>query len=173
MSRSANCGLWRRPRRRLRKKTAEAIQKEVTREVEQLLRILFSARRKTGHFDLEAIEMAVRSALHQAGAAALTELLRFPAPAADQRSTACSCGQHAHYHQQRSKPVLTAVGQVEVWHSYDLCPRCHTGQFPADAELDIEHTQYSPGVRRMLATVGQAAPVDHGRQRMQLWLIWR
>lgn len=112
--------------------------------------------------------MAVRSALHQAGAAALTELLRFPAPAADQRTTACSCGHRAHYHEQRSKPVLTAVGQVEVSRPYYVCPRCHTGQFPADAELDIEHTEYSPGVRRMLATVGQAAPFDHGRQQMRL-----
>ncbi|HSW48691.1 MAG TPA: hypothetical protein VLH09_00885 [Bryobacteraceae bacterium] len=38
-------------------------------------------RKKTGRLDLEAIEMAVRSALHRAGAAALTELLQFPAPA--------------------------------------------------------------------------------------------
>jgi hypothetical protein len=60
------------------------------------------------------------------------------------------------------------VGQVEVSRPYYVCPRCHTGQFPADAELDIEHTEYSPGVRRMLATVGQAAPFDHGRQQMQL-----
>src|SRR6185369_7569323 len=67
------------------KKTAEAIQKEVTREVEQLLRIAFGARRKTGRLDLEALEMAVRSAMHQAGAAALTKLLQFPAPATDQR----------------------------------------------------------------------------------------
>ena len=58
------------------KKTAEAIQREVTREVNQLLSVLFSARRKTGQVDLEAIEMAVRSAMHQAGAAALTKLLQ-------------------------------------------------------------------------------------------------
>jgi hypothetical protein len=86
----------------------------------------------------------------------------------DQRTTACSCGHRAHYHEQRSKPVLTAVCQVEVSRPYYVCPRCHTGQFPADAELDIEHTEYSPGVRRMLATVGQAAPFDHGRQQMPL-----
>jgi hypothetical protein len=64
--------------------------------------------------------------------------------------------------------VLTAVGQVEVSRPYYVCPRCHTGQFPADAELDIEHTEYSPSVHRMLATVGQAAPFDHGQQQMQL-----
>jgi hypothetical protein len=52
------------------KKTAEAIQKEITREVDQLLRVIFAAHRKTKQFDLQAIEMAVRSAMHQAGAAA-------------------------------------------------------------------------------------------------------
>ena len=51
---------------------------------------------------------------------------------------------------------------------YYLCPHCHTGQFPADIELDIENTEFSPGVRRMQALVGQEAPFDHGRQQMKL-----
>jgi hypothetical protein len=117
---------------------------------------------------LEAIEMAVRSAMHQAGAAALTELLQFPAPAADQRTLPCGCGHQACYQELRSKPVLTAVGQVEVSRPYYLCSHCHTGQFPADVELDIENTGFSPGVRRMQAVVGQQAPFDHGRQQMKL-----
>ena len=112
--------------------------------------------------------MAVRSAMHQAGAAALTELLRFAAPAADQRTIPCSCGRQAHYHPQRSKPILTALGKVEVSRPYYLCPDCHSGQFPADIELDIENTEYSPGVRRMLAMVGQEAPFEHGRRQMKL-----
>jgi len=112
--------------------------------------------------------MAVRSAMHQAGAAALTQLLQFAAPAADQRSIPCSCGHPAHYRELRSKPLLTAVGKVEVSRPYYLCSHCHTGQFPADVELDVENTELSPGVRRMLATVGQGAPFDHGRQQMKL-----
>jgi len=112
--------------------------------------------------------MAVRSAMHQAGAAALTELLQFEAPPAEQRSIPCSCGRQAHYRELRSKPVLTAVGQVEVSRPYYLCPHCHAGQFPADVELDIEHVEVSPGVRRMQAVVGQEASFDHGRQQMQL-----
>ena len=60
---------------RHRKKAAEAICQEVTREVDQLLRVIFNAGRKTGRVDLEAIETSVRSAMHQAGAATLTELL--------------------------------------------------------------------------------------------------
>ena len=61
-----------------------------------------------------------------------------------------------------------AVGRVEVSRPYYLCPHCHNGQFPADVELDIEDTEFSPGVRRMLAMVGLEAPFDHGRQQMKL-----
>lgn len=112
--------------------------------------------------------MAVRSAMHHAGAAALTALLRFAAPTGDQRTLPCGCGYQALYREQRSKPVLTVVGSVEVSRPYYLCPHCHTGQFPADVELDIENTDLSPGVRRMQAVVGQEAPFDHGRQQLKL-----
>jgi hypothetical protein len=132
------------------------------------LRVIFTGRGRTGRLDLEAIEMAVRSAMHHAGAAALTELLQFPAPAADQRRLPCSCGRQAHYRELRSKPVLTAVGKVEVSRPYYMCSHCHAGQFPADVELDIEDTEFSPGVRRMQALVGQETPFDHGRQQMKL-----
>ena len=132
------------------------------------MRVIFQGRRKTGRLDLEALEMAVRSAMHRAGAAALTELLEFPAPANSPRTVACPCGQPAPYRELRSKPVLTAVGQVQVSRPYYLCPHCHTGQFPVDVELDIERTEFSPGVRRRQALVGQQAPFDHGREQMKV-----
>jgi hypothetical protein len=103
---------------------------------------------------LEAVEMAVRSAMHRAGASALTQLLQFDAPAAGQRTIPCPGGQQAHYRELRSKSLLTAVGRVEVARPYYLCPHCHCGQFPADAELDIQDTEFSPGVRRLQAVVG-------------------
>jgi hypothetical protein len=112
--------------------------------------------------------MMMRSAAHRAGAAGLTQWLQFPVPAADQRTLPCPCGRTAHYRELRSKSVLTAVGPVEVSRPYYLCSHCHTGQFPADIELDIEGTELSPGVRRMQAVVGQEAPFDHGRQQMKL-----
>jgi hypothetical protein len=130
--------------------------------------VVFQDRRKSGRLDLEATEMAVRSALHRAGAAALTQLLQFPAPRDESRSVPCPCGQPAPYHQLRTKPVLTAVGPVEVSRPYYWCSSCHAGQFPADAELDIENTEFSPGVRRMQAMVGQQAPFDQGREQMKV-----
>jgi hypothetical protein len=60
------------------------------------------------------------------------------------------------------------VGLAKVSRPYYLCSHCHTGQFPADVELDIENTEVSPGVRRMQAVVGQEAPFDHGRQQLKL-----
>jgi hypothetical protein len=130
--------------------------------------VIFNGRRQTGYLEMEATEMVVRSAMHQAGAAILTKLLQFPAPAADQRSVACCCGRSAHYRGLRSKPILSVVGMVEVSRPYYLCLHCHTGQFPADVELDIENREASPGVRRMQALVGQEAAFDHGRQQMKL-----
>lgn len=112
--------------------------------------------------------MAVRSAMHQAGAAALTELLQFEVPVASQRTLPCPCGQQAHYRELRSKSVLTAVGQVIISRPYYLCSECGNGQFPADAELDVANTEFSPGVRRMLAAVGQEAPFDQGRRQLKL-----
>ena len=112
--------------------------------------------------------MMMRPAMHRVGAAGITALLQFPVPPAEQRTAPCSCGHTAHYQELRSKPVLTAVGRGEVSRPYYLCSHCHNGQFPADVELDIKNTEYSPGVRRMLAVVGQEAPFDHGRQQMEL-----
>jgi len=130
--------------------------------------VLFQDRGNTGRIDLEATEMAMRAALHRAGAAALSQLLQFPAPRGEGRTLACPCGQQAHYREQRSKPVLTAVGSVEVLRPYYLCAHCGVGQFPVDVELDIENTEFSPGVRRMQAMVGQEAPFDHGREQMKV-----
>ena len=140
----------------------------MAREVNQLLCRVFAQRHKDGRTDLEAIESALRTVLHQAGAAALTELLQFEAPAADQRQLPCRCGHHAQYQEIRSKPILTIVGPVRLARPYYLCSQCHVGQFPVDVELDIENTEFSPGVRRMHALVGQQAPFDHGREQMQL-----
>jgi hypothetical protein len=112
--------------------------------------------------------MALRAALHQAGAAALSHLLCFAEPAAEQRTLPCCCGHQARYRELRSRSVLTALGEVEVTRPWYLCPQCHQGQFPADRELDIENTDFSPGVRRMHALVGQEVPFDHGREQMKL-----
>ena len=150
------------------KKTAETLQQEISREIEQLLERIFCQRQKTGDLDLEAVEMAVRSAMHQAGASALRQLLEFDAPGPDERQRPCSCGDTAKYVGLRSKPVLTAVGEARCLRPYYLCEHCQQGQFPVDVNLDIENTELSPGVRRLLAVVGHEMPFEQGREQMEL-----
>jgi hypothetical protein len=112
--------------------------------------------------------MAIRSSMHQAGAAALTQLLQFDPPSPEQRQRSCACGHTARYVELRSKSVVTAVGTAECLRPYYLCDHCHHGQFPVDLELDVENTELSPGVRRMLAGVGHELPFEQGRQQVKL-----
>ncbi len=151
-----------------RKKTAAAIHQEIAREVNQLLGRIFAQRRNSGGTDLEAIESALRVARHQAGASTLSELLQFEAPLQDQRQLPCACGQQARYQELRSLNVLTVVGWVRMNRPWYFCDRCHEGQFPADKTLNVKGTDFSPGVRRMQALVGQEAPFDHGREQMKV-----
>lgn len=112
--------------------------------------------------------MAIRSGMHQAGAAVLSRLLEFDPPSCEQRQLDCACGHSARYVELRSKPVLTAVGNAACVRPYYLCEHCHRGQFPVDVALDVENTELSPGVRRMLAAVGHEAAFEQGREQMEL-----
>jgi hypothetical protein len=85
---------------------------------------IFAEQRKTGQIDLEAVEMAMRSAMHRAGASALSQLLQFSPPIHGDRTRPCPCGHHARYKELRSKVLLTAVGPVEFKRPYYLCSHC-------------------------------------------------
>jgi hypothetical protein len=116
---------------------------------------------------LEAVEVATRAAVLRVGAVALAHLLAEQEPAAT--GVACDgCGQTAPYHATRSRQLLTAVGPVTFERAYYYGSRCHQGRIPRDRELDIEDTEYSPGVRRMMAVVGSDTSFDHGREQMDL-----
>ena len=149
---SAACGLSRNSRGSgaRRKKTATAVHQEIARELDLLLPRIFAEQRRAGQLDIEAVELAFRTALHCAGAVGLTELLRQPGPV--QTSVPCACGSQARYKDMRLKPILTVLGPAKMLRAYYWCSRCRQGQFPADIARDIADTEYSPGVRRMDGT---------------------
>jgi hypothetical protein len=117
---------------------------------------------------MEAIETAMRSAMHRAGASALAQLLRYDPPDADHRIIPCPCGHSAHYKELRSKTLLTVLGPIELSRPYYLCDDCTKGQFPSDVELDIAGLESSPGVRRMEAVVGSEMPFAPGCEPMKV-----
>ena len=108
--------------------------------------------------------MAARSAMHRAGASVIEQLLN--AGAQSETETACGCGRQARFHQMRPKQILTALGQIRIERAYYICPHCHQGQSPRDRELDVEGTEYSPAVRRMMALVGSEGSFQQGRQQL-------
>ena len=133
-----------------------------------MLRVVFQDRRRNGRHDLEAVETAMRSAMHQAGASALTQLLRYDEPDKGQRTVPCPCGHLARYMGLRSKPLLTVVGSVQLSRPYYWCADCSKGQHPADVELGVAGLETSPGVRRMEAVVGSEIPFAPACEPMKL-----
>jgi hypothetical protein len=67
----------------------------------------------------------------------------------------------------RSKRLTTVVGPITIQRPYYVCGHCHKGQSPRDVELDVQGTEYSAGVRRMMALVGSDTSFDHGREQME------
>ena len=106
--------------------------------------------------------------MHQAGASALAQLLRYDPPDADHRMIPCPCGRSANYKELRSKTVLTVLGPVELRRPYYTCADCSKGQYPVDAELCVAGLESSPGVRRMQAVVGSEMPFAPGCEPMKL-----
>ena len=77
----------------------------MAQEVNQLLGRIFAQRRKDGRTDLEAIESALRTALHQAGAAALANCCNSKSRSPTQRQLPCPCGHYAQYQEIPFKPL--------------------------------------------------------------------
>lgn len=126
---------------------------------------MFAARRKDSGTDLEALEMGVRAGLHRAGGSLLTHLLsQGEAPS----TFPCLCGQLARYYDRREREVLTAVGPVKFERAYYVCSSCGKGHCPRDRDLDLAGQSCSPGVRRMLATVGSETSFEKGREPLEL-----
>ncbi len=131
-----------------------------------MLAVIFAAQRKGGGVDLEAIEMLVRGSMHQAGASALSQLLS--GPPEHPAEAACTCGHVARYHDTRPKQLVTVLGPVSMERAYYVCSHCGRGQAPRDQDLDVAGTEYSPGVRRMMALVGSEVSFDQGREQLEL-----
>ena len=110
--------------------------------------------------------MATRAAMQRGGAAVLRELLAMPVSV--ERQIACECGRPANYHEMRPKELMTVVGRVPMERAYYVCPHCHQGQSPRDQELDVQGTQCSPGMRRMMAAVGSDRSFEQGQEQLQL-----
>jgi len=104
--------------------------------------------------DLEAWEQVLRKAVLAAGAQFLEDLLRSRCTGHQSEPTRCTCGQTMRSQGIRTKKLITVLGPLTLSRSLYRCPDCGNSRFPADALLGVEHTSFSPGVRRWMARAG-------------------
>jgi hypothetical protein len=113
--------------------------------------------------DLEASEWAIRAGMHGVGAVLLAKLLNNVAGSASV-SVNCAAGHRATFVDYRSKEITTVLGAVAFRRAYYYCAQCGEGILPQDAALDLAHTSFSPGVRRLMGRVGGKESFNEGRK---------
>jgi hypothetical protein len=104
--------------------------------------------------------------MHGVGAVLLAKLLNNVAGSASV-SVNCAAGHPASFVDYRSKEITTVVGAVEFRRAYYYCEQCGEGILPQDAALDLAHTSFSPGVRRLMGRVGGKESFNEGRKDLE------
>jgi hypothetical protein len=103
------------------------------------------------------VELAIRAAMTQLGGALLERLLAL-GPGHHGQRIDCPAGHQARFVSYRAKTIATVLGPVQVRRAYYHCARCRHGVVPRDDELGVAGASASPGLRKMLARAGAAAP---------------
>jgi hypothetical protein len=106
---------------------------------------------------LEAVELAIRTAMTRLGASLLEKLLAadggYRGPRAD-----CGAGHQAVFVSYRAKTVDTVLGPVRVRRAWYHCAACGHGLAPKDQELGTGRASMSPGLAKMTARAATAVP---------------
>jgi hypothetical protein len=149
---------WRpRPARRPKKRgLCTQIQAEFAAEVERLAELAIASLGSFGG-GLEAVELAIRTAMTRLGGSLLQQLLAADAGHRGPR-IACGAGHHAEFVSYRTRTIETVLGPVAVRRAYYHCASCGGGVVPRDDELGVAEASLSPGLRKMTARVGAASP---------------
>jgi len=111
--------------------------------------------------------MAIRTAVHEAGAIILEKLLNMGQGTEDESVVKCGAGHDCRLVDYRSKEITTVAGRIKVRRGYYYCGECGQGVAPGDKQLDIVGTMFSPGVRRLMGLVGGKESFDEGRRDLE------
>ena len=122
------------------------------------------------HPDLEAWETATLEAGLKASAKVLAAALRGIGSGRRPQPVLCRCGRPMGSVGLRTKGITTLLGSVPYTRSLYLCPVCKDAAcFPGDQLLDIEHTSFSPGVRRLMARAGSRTPFGEANEDLKAY----
>ena len=90
------------------------------------------------HIDLEALEMCIRSSMHNIGSKVFETLLNADGGGYQGKSLPCDNGHTYEFSEYRKKEVLTVLGTVEINRAYYYDRQGGSGICPKDKVLDIE-----------------------------------
>jgi len=106
---------------------------------------------------LEAVELAIRTAVLALGGSLLGRLLAtdggYRGPRID-----CGAGHRAQFVAYRDKTIATVLGPVTLRRAWYHCARCGHGTAPRDEQLGVAGTSLTPGLRRIIDRAGAAVP---------------
>jgi len=151
----------------VKKNLMATFREEIEQEIEDFLARVLRDQDRMGHLDLEALELALRSSMHQIGGVLLEKLLNSDEGGYAGTRTKCGQGHLAEFVEYRRKEVLTVLSRVAVQRAYYYCSVCAGGVIPKDQELDIVGTCFSPGVRRLMGHVGGKDSFAEGRKDLE------
>jgi ribosomal protein L37E len=155
---------WSCPTRRNSKKNEADAEKN--EELNALLRRIQAA----VSFDLEACEFSVRDAVLGLGARFLERALNKVGRGRRAEAVRCRrCGQVMASVGINYKTLRSILGAVRFGRSRFVCPRCGSQCFPADEELGIEHTAFTPGAQRMMAKAASRGTFAEAAEDLALY----
>ena len=128
-----------------------------------------AAASRAKHFDLEAVETALRAAVLAVGARFLEEMVNGIGGGRRDEALTCSCGARIASKGLKKKSVLTILGEIQFSRSMYQCPDCGKKRYPGDEELDVSGTTRSPGLRRMMARAGSKETFKEGSEDLRVY----
>jgi len=120
--------------------------------------------------DLEACEFSVRDAVMTLGARFLERALN--KVGRGRRAIAVRCPRCGHVMDSvgvKYKTLRSILGRARFGRSLFICPRCGAQRFPADEELGIEHTVFTPGAQRMMAKAASRSTFAEAAEDLALY----
>jgi hypothetical protein len=79
------------------------------------------------------------------------------------------CGQVMASVGVKHKTLRSILGRARFGRSLFVCPRCGSQRFPADEELGIEHTAFTPGAQRMMAKAASRSTFAEAAEDLALY----
>lgn len=111
---------------------------------------------------LTALERETREIVQEIGRQSIALTLKKRRQRYPDAKIACACGGETHYIRQRSTCLHTLFGKLTTKRAYYLCPDCHQGSYPLDAQLGLRPNQLSAELSRLVAMTGVQLPFGNG-----------